>query len=140
MRTNKWKFKMNYSIQKEIVLNALKNNVVHPTVEYLYSVIKKEYPTVGIATIYRNLNKMAEQGIIKKIEGLENSAHFDHNTFEHYHFICKNCGKVVDISANVAPNLKKLAEKETGFIINKYDITFSGLCAECIGKKVIKND
>lgn len=122
---------MRFSIQKEIVLNALKDNVVHPTADYLYSVIKKEHPSVGIATVYRNLNKMAECGVIKKIDGLEESAHYDHNTHEHYHFICEKCKKVFDVSADVAPELVAKAEEENGFKVNSYDITFKGICQEC---------
>lgn len=58
---------MNYSAQKEIVLKALKDNVVHPTAEYLCERIREVYPTLGVATVYRNLNKMAEGGVIKKL-------------------------------------------------------------------------
>lgn len=86
---------MNYSAQKEIVLKALKDNVVHPTAEYLCERIREVYPTLGVATVYRNLNKMAEGGVIKKIDGLEQKAHFDHNTHEHYHMMCDKCKRIL---------------------------------------------
>lgn len=122
---------MNYSRQREIILNTLKENVVHPTAEYLYDVLKKENPSISLATLYRNLNQLAENGIIKKIDGLESSSHYDHNTHEHYHFICNDCKKVYDISADVAPELVKKAQEETGFTITGYDIVFHGTCKNC---------
>ena len=126
---------MNYSRQREVVLDALKENVIHPTAEKLYSIIQIEYPEVSKATLYRNLSQLADAGIIKKIDGLESSAHFDHNTHEHYHFICDECKKVFDISANVAPDIISKTETETGFKIKGHDIVFHGLCHECREKK-----
>ena len=122
---------MNYSRQREVVLDTLKQNVIHPTAEKLYSIIQIEYPEVSKATLYRNLSQLAEAGIIKKIDGLENSAHFDYNTCLHYHFICEKCGKVFDISEGVAHDVVQKAEQETGFKINSHEIVFHGLCRDC---------
>lgn len=122
---------MNYSKQREVVLDSLKKNVIHPTAEKLYSIIQIEYPEVSKATLYRNLSQLADAGIIKKIDGLEPSAHFDHNTHPHYHFICEKCGRVFDISTDVAQNAVDKAEQETGFKITSHEIVFKGLCKDC---------
>ena len=126
---------MNYSRQREVILQTLKSNVVHPTAEYLYGVLKEKEPNISLATLYRNLNQLAENGIIKKIDGLETSSHFDHNTFEHYHFICSKCGRVFDINAEVAPDLIKKTEELTGFEVQSHDIVFTGLCKDCKNKQ-----
>ena len=57
---------MNYSRQREVILETLKENVVHPTAEYLYSILKEKEPNISLATLYRNLNQLAENDIIKK--------------------------------------------------------------------------
>ncbi len=122
---------MNYSRQREIVLQTLKNNVVHPTAEDLYSMISSEYPEVSKATLYRNLGQLSDAGIIKKIEGLDIPAHFDHNTHLHYHFICEKCGKIFDVSSNVAESVVRKTEFETGFKVTSHEIVFKGLCKDC---------
>ncbi len=122
---------MNYSRQREQIYEALANNIVHPSAEYIYDILKEANSNISLATVYRNLNKMAHSGRIKKIQGLEDRAHFDHNTFEHYHFICKKCGKIYDIPCEVAPEIIKKTEKSTGFKIESHDIVFSGVCREC---------
>ena len=122
---------MNYSKEREVVLDALKENVIHPSAEELYSIIQIEYPQVSKATLYRNLSQLAEAGIIKKIDGLEVSSHFDHNTHLHYHFICEKCGRVYDVPSNVAENVVKKTEEETGFRITDHEIIFKGLCKDC---------
>ena len=126
---------MNFSKQRAQVLETLQENVVHPTAEYLYDILKKKNPKISLATLYRNLNQLAKAGMIKKIEGLENSAHFDHNTHRHYHFICDKCKKVYDIDAEVAPDIISKTEKETGFCITGHDIVFHGVCRECLNSK-----
>ena len=57
---------MNYSRQRDIILQTLKANVVHPTAEYLYAVLKEKEPNISLATLYRNLNQLSDNGIIKK--------------------------------------------------------------------------
>lgn len=124
---------MNYSRQREIILDVLTRNAVHPTAEKLFQIIKNENPdtNIGIATVYRNLSKLADMGVIKRIEGLESAEHFDHNTHRHYHFLCDKCKRVFDINADVAPNLIENTTAQTGFKISGYDIVFHGICKDC---------
>ncbi len=124
---------MNYSRQREIILDTLTRNAIHPTAEALHKIIKAENPdsNIGIATVYRNLKKMSDRGTIKRIDGLEESEHFDHNTHEHYHFMCKKCGRVFDIDASVAPMVADNVQKQTGFLVSDYDIAIHGICKDC---------
>ena len=96
---------MKYSKQREIVLKALEENVIHPTADELYKLIIKDFPNIGLATVYRNLNLLAEKGVIKKIYGLADAAHFDHNTHNHHHFICTKCNKIYDIPYDIASDI-----------------------------------
>lgn len=122
---------MNYSKQREVILNTLKENVVHPTAEYLYAKIQEKDPKISLATLYRNLNQLTQNGMIKKIDGLETSSHYDHNIHEHYHFICNKCKRIFDIDAEVAPELIRRTEEKTNFLIENHDIVFSGICKDC---------
>ena len=126
---------MNYSKQREKILEVLTSNAVHPTAEALLAFLKEENSNVGFTTLYRNLNQLAEAGLIKKIDGLETSAHFDHNTHAHYHLICEKCKKVFDIPAEVAPDLVKNTQSATGFEVTDHDIVFHGICSECKKRK-----
>ena len=127
---------MNYSRQREIIFDTLKRNAVHPTADRLYNIIKKEQPdsNIGIATVYRNLKKMADNGNIKKISGLEEAEHFDHNTHNHYHFLCDKCKEVYDIDEDVAPGIIELVRQKTGFTVDSFDIVFHGICNKCKSK------
>ena len=122
---------MRNSKQKEIILRALEEHKVHPTADELYKFIHSEYAEIGVATVYRNLNKLAEQGVIKKIIGLDGSSHFDSYTEPHYHFVCSCCGKIYDIPGNIGTDLIAKAEEFTDCKINSMEMTFRGLCRQC---------
>ena len=88
-------------------------------------------PNISLATVYRNLNPLAEAGLIRKVEGLDGSVHFDHNTHNHYHFVCIKCNKVYDVPCEVAPDLNQKVLVKTGLQVISHDITFKGICQHC---------
>ena len=120
---------MNYSKQRETILNTLKENVVHPSAEFLYEKVHQADPNISKGTLYRNLNQLAKEGVIKKIDGLEQASHFDHNTHEHYHFICEKCKKIYDIDKDVFPLSSSTLPQ--GFQATWQDVIIRGLCPEC---------
>ena len=122
---------LKYSKQRELTLKTLQEYVIHPTADVLYAKIKTKAPEISLATVYRNLNLLAENGVIKKIEGLDNAAHFDHNTHRHYHLLCTECQQVFDIPADVLPMIDKNVAQKTGMMIESYDISFRGICPKC---------
>ncbi len=121
---------MNYSRQRQIILDTLEEYAVHPSADQLYDKVHEKDKSISKGTLYRNLNQLADLGIIKKIDGLDNSAHFDHNIHEHYHFICNKCKKIFDIEKEdiQIPEIKH----NEGFIITNRDIILKGICSECI--------
>lgn len=125
---------MKYSRQRDLLLKVLQENVVHPTADFLYNKIKEMDPNMSLATVYRNLNLLADNGLIKRINGLDGVTHFDHHTHNHYHFICSKCNKVYDVPYDIAPELADKVLARTGLMVESYDISFKGICPDC--KKV----
>ena len=122
---------MNYSKQRELALKVLQENMCHPTADFVYEQMRKELPNISLATVYRNLNQLAENGIIRRIDGLDGSVHFDHNLCKHYHFICTKCNKVYDVAYDIAPDLADKVLAETGLFVESFDISLKGICPNC---------
>ena len=99
----------------------------HLTASQVYDRLKNRWPNVVPATVYNNLNKLWESGFIRKvsIEGMPDR--FD-SAQKHDHLVCKQCGKIMDISFEdlTAPLRSQLGED---FLF--YDLKVYYLCPEC---------
>lgn len=121
---------MKYSKQREIILNKLLEYRVHPSVEQLYQKLVEDGEKIGLATVYRNLNYLAEAGVIKRFQTFEKHERFDGTISPHHHFRCKKCGKVFDLPSEIAGQVVQNIN-DKGFKTINYEIVAEGLCAEC---------
>jgi len=123
------------TIQRKLVWEAVKKLHNHPTVDEIYKVVAEEHHNISKGTVYRNLNLLAENGYILKVEVPEAADRFDFNTKPHYHIYCKGCGQVFDIDMPYLNDIIMQNVHDThGFIIEGHDIVFKGLCPECSQK------
>ncbi len=122
---------MKFSKQRELILNEILNNPVHPTADYLYENLKKDNPNLSLGTVYRNLAQLTEHGFIRKVSIPGNPDRFDGRTDNHYHIICEVCGEVYDLESEVLNNLKESIAEETDIKITSYNISFKGICNNC---------
>ncbi len=116
--------------QKTKILEYLRSVKTHPTAEKVYNAVKKDLPAVSLATVYRNLNILADEGIITRLE-INKELHFDGDISCHQHCVCKSCGKIIDIfNKEVAKcAMKKLTTKE--FSPECINIIIYGRCKRC---------
>ncbi|MGF6376802.1 Fur family peroxide stress response transcriptional regulator [Clostridiales Family XIII bacterium PM5-7] len=128
---------MKNSKQRSLILNIVRENPVHPTAEWIYGQACKEMPSIGIATVYRNLNALVTLGEIEKIHIADGIDRFDGNTKEHYHLKCTSCGKLQDLDADsdALDNLHRTVG--TTFAIDDSNIRLNttllkGVCNDCI--------
>lgn len=125
---------MRYSRQRQLILDSVKSEAVHPTADLVYKKLKKENPTLSLGTVYRNLNLLAENGDLIRIEVMGDKDHYDGNTEPHFHMVCTNCHKIIDIPFSVASDLNAKVFQVTGDEITAYDIAFKGVCKNCKGE------
>ncbi|HRX15543.1 MAG: transcriptional repressor [Spirochaetes bacterium] len=120
------------SRQKTEIRKILSQNNFHPTIEEIHLILKKRVPGVGIATVYRNIDKMVRNGEIIRLEVPGQGARFDGNTEKHYHFRCEKCNSVEDVWLDIDINsyIKTVSPLKES-IIRDHMIEFTGICAEC---------
>ncbi len=135
---------MKYSKQRSVVLEIMKNTYDHPTAEEVYEEAQKIYPGIGIATVYRNLNQLAEVGEIKRISLGNGNDRYDGHLEEHYHMVCRECGELQDLRPSLEKMdlLKKLAAEAFDLKLgNKATLNttiMEGVCDKCRrGKKAV---
>ena len=117
--------------QRQIILEELAKVKTHPTASELYDMVRKRLPRIGLGTVYRNLELMADNGMILKLEIGGTQKRFDATTAPHYHIRCSGCGKVEDIMIPIMDDLAQAAEQASSYKIFGHHVEFSGLCADC---------
>lgn len=125
---------MRYSKQRELIMEAVFKNKVHPTAEYVYKLLKKEHPELSLGTVYRNLNYLAENNMLKKINVPGGSDRFDGTLARHQHLICRKCGRVLDVDISELPSVKNKIKKSIEFDIDIDTLVLEGVCGECTDK------
>lgn len=109
-------------------VNKLKN---HATAEEIYLEVRRAYPHISKGTVYRNLNKLCEEGEIRRRRVPGEVDRYDHICSDHYHGKCVECGKIMDIFLTYHPELNAVEKQENGFKVLGHDIVFHGICKEC---------
>ncbi len=121
--------------QREIILEELRKLKTHPTASELYDIVRERLPKISLGTVYRNLEILAEMGMIKKLEIAGKEKRWDGDTSKHYHFRCVKCGKVEDIFLK-DEDLEKLDSFFKSYIhdnvkFEDMNVEINGLCSEC---------
>lgn len=124
------------TIQRKIILEALKANKEHPSADALYDIVREKLPRISLGTVYRNLDLLSRQGIINQLEGLDGQKRFDYRTEPHPHFCCELCGKIEDVPWSMElPGL----DPENSWVkrreVHGVSLLFQGLCSGCVKSK-----
>ena len=120
-----------HTIQKELVLNAVRQMAGHVTADEVYEHIRGEHPNIGKGTVYRNLGILAEEGQIRRIEIPNGPDRFDITLERHYHVRCVECGQVFDVEMDALEDIADRVRDKHGFEFLDYDILFKGICPDC---------
>jgi Fur family ferric uptake transcriptional regulator len=122
---------MRMTHQRETILQELRASGQHLTADELYERVKRRLPRISLATVYRNLEFLAQAGIIAKREVSGRQKRFDSDVSEHDHIYCIQCHRLdnLDLNREELGNLPVEAIK--GYTITGYRLEFSGICREC---------
>ena len=123
------------TIQKDLVLKTVQGLKRHLTAEEVYEFIKKDHPTIGKGTVYRNLGILTEEGAIRKVEVPDGPDRFDFTLKNHYHVECIRCGEVFDVDMDEVTDLNERIHDTHGMQFLNYDIFFKGICPVCRAKE-----
>lgn len=105
----------------------------HPTAEMLYNWLKPDNPSLSLGTVYRNLNLLADEGMITRMPFPVER--YDANTEPHPHFRCRCCGGVYDLEGIAYDGkLDEAAAQCSGHLVERHDLVFSGTCVHCTQK------
>lgn len=122
--------------QRIAVLETIVDNPgEHLSTEEIYDFVKKSFPEIGLATVYRTLILLDELEVITKLNLEDGCVRYELNDSEdghqHHHLICSSCGKVLEVEVDLLDELESRIEKDYDFEIRDHKLKFYGLCSDC---------
>lgn len=117
--------------QKTLIQSVAKN-LYHPSADEVYTAVKEKNSGVGRATVFRNLNLMSDEGVFLKVCFQGEPTRYDTNPLPHNHFVCRLCGKIVDLPVTENDEIgHSAADFPSELTVESKSVTYYGLCEEC---------
>lgn len=119
--------------QRRAVLKTIALSQSHLSPTEIYSRVKQEHPDIGLVTVYRTLEILAELGVICEVytRGSSRSYLMRRPPGHHHHLICSGCGAVVDFTDCNLSELEQRLSQATGFRMESHLLEFVGRCPNC---------
>lgn len=122
--------------QRLAVARILAHSHGHPNVETIFEQLQKNYPTMSLATVYRNVVLLKSLGEVLEIGFPDGSNRYDGNRpYPHPHVICIRCKEIIDPDLSILKDLEDEVSRTTGYQILSHRLDFFGICDLCRDKE-----
>lgn len=115
----------------------------HLCTEEIFDEAKKSFSSIGLATVYRNLQLFEKLGFVHHILLDDGCMRFQiidaQEKHRHHHLVCKICGEVMDVEEDMLESIEKKLSSEMGFTVQDHKVQFFGICKECAKREISKD-
>lgn len=131
MNVSKPQPKRRHSRQRQAVYEAVQASDCHPTADDVFDMVRRRMPRVSLGTVYRNLEVLAEDGDILRLDATGGQRRYDRTTNNHCHVRCECCGRVDDVCGSDWLLDNDSRTLDTDYEITGMRVSFVGICPEC---------
>ncbi len=122
---------MRQTRQRTVIQEELARMKSHPTVDELFHVVRKRLPRISLATVYRNLEVLTGQGVVKRLDFGGPPIRFDADLSSHHHARCIGCGRTDDIRHRSVEVSNLSDDGNSGYDLLGFRLEFFGFCPRC---------
>lgn len=112
----------------------------HPRADDIYRQVKKKYPMISLATVYKTLDVLKNIGLVSELGYREEGCRYDGNVSLHANIVCLKCKNINDLGIDSLSKIEGLVAAKSGHTNIGSRIEFYGYCSECGGCEDVKND
>jgi Fe2+ or Zn2+ uptake regulation protein len=117
--------------QRLVLYRVLNELARHATAEEVLNAAAQRLPGLSLPTVYATLDLFARLGVARRVDGAGSAVLYDPRTDAHQHFLCRDCGRVVDVDAALGERRLLAAARAAGLEVDGVEVTLRGLCADC---------
>lgn len=110
----------------------------HPSAAQLYTRIKRRFPTMSQATVYKTLSLLKDMDQVLEIDLRDDSRYDGNRPQPHPHLICIRCSQIIDGEADLDPAAIRKLEQASGYKVLRSQLSFYGLCPDCRNQPTVK--
>lgn len=120
--------------QRIAICKIVLNSREHPSAQQVYDEVKKIYPTVSLATVYKTLQILGDISLVQELNFSKGQARFDSYMKPHINIICTICGNIEDLDEEITKEIAKKVSSITKFKPSRQRIDVYGACQKCSEK------
>jgi Fur family peroxide stress response transcriptional regulator len=118
--------------QRLALLKIIARGDGHHSVDQIYELIKTDFPTTSLATIYKTLSLLKDMGEVLEVNFAHLGSRYDGNKpYPHPHIVCTKCGQIIDSDFDALAELSLEMARKTGYQITHSQLNFFGRCPKC---------
>ena len=120
------------------ILDILSREPTYLSPEEIRGRLKERFATIGLPTVYRNLEELANGGVIVKVIHPDRKLYYFlcHNKEHHHHFVCTSCRKVDDLNFCGVHEIEREVSKTLNGTVSSHIMQVFGVCGSCtVGNK-----
>ena len=118
--------------QRAAILKVLTESPDHPSVEQVYAAVSPDFPMTSLATVYKTINMLKEEGEVLELGFANESSRYDGSKpYPHPHLICVRCQRIIDPEIDQFDGLSRELAQKYGYQILNQRVDFFGVCPVC---------
>ena len=118
--------------QRRLLLDLIRNAGAHIDAKELYRRASSADASISLATVYRNLRLFRELGLVEERRLGRASCYYEiRRPAGHQHFVCRDCGRVIEFQAPLMGELVGSIQREQGFSVTRTEFYLEGHCRQC---------
>jgi Fur family peroxide stress response transcriptional regulator len=117
--------------QRWVIYRVLAGTTQHPTPEATYAKVRREIPSISLATIYKNIQTFLAAGLLREVSTPDETMRLDANLEAHHHLVCGRCGTILDLAGDSVAPLHLKGRLPRDFRVKSYNVSFLGYCGQC---------
>ncbi len=118
--------------QRVAVFRELAATSEHPAAQTVYERVKREMPSISLDTVYRTLSRLEAEGIVANVGTTEGTVRYDARTEPHYHFVCRQCNRVIDVPSEDKDAFEPPETATEHGRVEAVNIQLRGCCSACL--------
>lgn len=122
---------LNVTYQRLAIYRVLLEAEMHISPEQIFKEIKKTYPNISLATIYKTLDVFREHNLIRKVNDIFQVSSWDIRTEPHHYMVCRKCKKLIDVPVKEVSPISISDRFKAQFEVEEVTVFFRGVCEEC---------